>query len=232
MCPHCGRDAPIVYRGPLAYCSACDKPRIPLSAAGVNLTGKPAKLGGKLAAGLGWGVIAIMLAVATIFGAVLQALFPPGAVVGWVVGAVIAALGIGAGVLLLLGGRFLERTGDKAAMNARREALFALAQNQRGIVRSDLASQALGVTTAEADAILTALSREPDSGATLEVDGDGKLYYRFARFAPAAPWPPEDAKVRVDAPPAGQPGSTGTLVGEPAVEDAEPDDAALTRRAR
>jgi hypothetical protein len=219
MCPHCGREAPLLYRGPLAYCSACNQPRVPLSAAGVNLTGKPAKLGGKLAAGLGWVVIALMVGVAAIFGAVLQAIFPPGAVVGWVVGAVIAALGIGAGTLLLMGGRFLEKTGDKAAMNAQREALFALAENQKGIVRAGLASQALGVTPAEADVILTALSREPDSGTTLEVDGDGKLYYRFARFAPVAPWPEEKLRVEpAPAAPAAAPapgvrvGSTGTAV--------------------
>jgi hypothetical protein len=235
MCPHCRREAPIVYRGPLTYCSACNQPRVPLSAAGVNLTGKPTKLGGKVASVLGWGVMAVTIGVALVLGAILQAIFA-GAMIGWAVGAVVAAFGIGVGVLLLQGGRFLQKTGDQASSQAKRDALIALAENQRGIVRTELAAQSLGVSLAEADAFLTALSREPDSGTTLEVDNDGKLYYRFARFAPMAPWPADDARVRVgpgvrvDGVPLGQAGSTGTVLQD---ADDEPSEAArLAKRAQ
>jgi hypothetical protein len=190
MCPHCGRDAPIVYRGPLAYCSACNRARVPLSAAGVNLTGKPAKIGGTLAKVLGWVVLALMLGIALIVGAVLQAIFPAGAVVGWAVGAVIAALGVAAALVLLMGGRFLHRTGDRASTQARKSAVTALAEHQGGIVRADGVAKALGIPSAEADAFLTELSRQPDADVVLEVDADGKLYYRFPAFAPQAPWPP------------------------------------------
>jgi hypothetical protein len=222
MCPHCGKEAPILYRGPLAYCAACNKPRTPLSAAGVNLAGKPAQLGGTVASVFGWVVMAVTAGIALIVGAILQAIFT-GAMVGWAVGGVIAALGIGAGILLLMGGRFLQRTGNQTSANVRRAALMAVAENQNGIVRTEFAAQALGVTMGEAEAFLTALSREPDSGTTLEVDNDGKLYYRFARFAPAAPWP-EDARVRVEPPgPAAlaQAGSTGTVLETPAEERQE-----------
>ena len=189
MCPHCGRDAPLLYRGPLAYCTACNKPRVPLSAAGVNLTGKPAKLGGAVAAIFGWAVLVGALALALVLGAVLQAIFPPGAFVGWVVGGVVATLGIVAALVLLLGGRFLRRTGDQSAANARREAVFALAQNERGILRANLVASALGIGVTDADTFLTALSRQPDGSVLLEIDDDGKLFYRFPAYAPDAPWP-------------------------------------------
>jgi hypothetical protein len=187
MCPHCGREAPLVYRGPLAYCSACDKPRPPLSAAGVNITGKPAKVGGTLASVLGWVVLGLTLAIALSVGALLQAILPPA---GLVIGGVIAVVGIAAALVLLLGGRFLTRTGDRAALGAKSEAVRALAQNQKGIVRTELVARSLGMPVQEADAFLTSLSRQPDSGVILEVDNDGKLYYRFAEFAPEVPWPP------------------------------------------
>jgi hypothetical protein len=190
MCPHCGREAPLVYRGPLAYCSACDKPRPPLSAAGVNVTGKPAKVGGKLASVLGWVILVVTLAMALVVGSLLQALLPPA---GLVIGGVIAAVGIAAALVLLLGGRFLTRTGDRAATGAKSEAIRALAQNQKGILRADMVGRALGMPASEADAFLTSLSRLPDSGVVLEVDNDGKLYYRFAEFAPEIPWPPPGA---------------------------------------
>src|ERR1700722_11560074 len=150
MCPHCGRDAPLVYRGTLAFCTACNNPRVPLSATGVNVAGKPAKLGGTVASVVGWVVLAVTLAVALILGAFFQAIFPPGAVVGWAIGGVVAAIGIAAALVLLLGGRFLQRTGDQAAVNVRRDAVFALAKNQAGILRVPLVAKALGLPAIEA----------------------------------------------------------------------------------
>jgi hypothetical protein len=189
MCPHCGSESPIVYRGALAFCSACNKPRVPLTAAGVNLAGKPAKIGGLVASVTGWVVLGVMMMIALLVGAFFQAIFPPGAIVGWVVGGIIAALGIAAALVLLLGGRFLTQTGDKAVDNVRREAVFALARNEGGVLRTPMAARALGVPVPEAEAFLTGLSRNPDSGVTLEVDGEGKLYYRFTDLAPDV-WPP------------------------------------------
>jgi len=187
MCPHCGVEAPIVYRGPLAYCTSCNKPRAPLSGTGVNIAGKPAKLGGTVASVLGWVVLAVMLGLAIILGAVFHALSPP---VGWAIGGVTAALGIAAALVLLLGGRFLHRSGNKAEFNARREAVFALAQNQAGILRAEIAARSLGISPAEASAYLTDLSREPEAGVILEVDADGKFFYRFPALTPELPWPP------------------------------------------
>jgi hypothetical protein len=220
MCPHCGQEAPLVYRGPLAYCSACNRPRVPLTAAGVNLTGKPAKFGGKVAAVVGWTILAGTTALALIVGAVLQALL--GAAVGWIVGGVLAAIGIAAAVVLVMGGRLLQRTGERAAFGAKRDAVFALARAEGGILRAGIVGTALGVPAAEADAFLTNLSREPDAGVTLEVDGDGKLYYRFPGIAPELPWPPpapgtpapDQGKLRV---------ARTEVAGPPAVDAGEQD---------
>lgn len=231
MCPHCGKEAPIVYRGQLAYCFACNHPRAPLVAAGVNVTGKPSKLGGKVAAVLGWVVLAVMSALALLLGGLFHALL--GAAAAWIVGGVVAVIGIAAALFLILGGRFLQRSGERAQFAARRDAVFALARSQEGIVRAGVAGAALGISSVEADALLTNLSREPESGVTLEVDGDGKLYYRFTAIAPEAPWPPlgggepaalDQPRVRVK-----------TEVGFPgaeALEEAADDQEAQAKRAR
>ena len=224
MCPHCGREAPLIYRGALAYCSACNNVRTPLSATGVNLAGKPARFGGTVARVVGWVVLAVTLGIALIVGAIFQAIFT--AAVGWIVGGVIAALGAAAAIALLMGGRFLKDTGDKATFAARRSALFALAQNQHVILRTPIVAQALGVSPVEAEAILTGFSRDPESGITLEVDPEGRLYFRlleiaaqFPQYAPGAALP-EAARVRVEK----------TQIPEDA--PAEDDDAAAETRAK
>jgi hypothetical protein len=196
MCPHCGQNAPLVYRGVSAFCSACGKARLPFTANAVNLKGKPAKIGGTLAAVAGWVLLFGSLAAALIVGAIFQAIFPA-AVLGWVLGGVIAALGGGISLLLLLGGRALRRSGTTAAESARFDALGSLAANQKGIVTAQNASEALGCSYEEADAFLTILAKRPDGGISLEVDDDGKIFYRFARYAPQPVWPGE-GKVRVD----------------------------------
>jgi hypothetical protein len=195
MCPSCGQNAPLVYRGVSAFCSACGKPRMPFTANAVNLRGKPAKLGGTVASVVGWVVLFGTLAAALIVGALFQALFPA-AVLGWVLGGLIGTIGVAVSLLLLFGGRALRRSGTDAAQAARLDALGTLAAYQRGIVTSQAASEALGVSFEEADAFLTALAKQPESGVSLEVDDEGKLTYRFLRYAPQPVWPPE-AKVRV-----------------------------------
>jgi hypothetical protein len=196
MCPHCGQNAPLVYRGVSAFCSACGQARLPFTANAVNLKGKPAKIGGTVAAVAGWVLLLGSLAAALIVGAIFQAIFPA-AVLGWVLGGVIGALGGGISLLLLFGGRALRRSGTTAAESARFDALGTLAAHQKGIVTAQNASEALGCTYEEADAFLTTLAKRPDGGISLEVDDDGKIFYRFARYAPQPVWPGE-GKVRVD----------------------------------
>jgi hypothetical protein len=194
MCPHCGQNAPLVYRGVSAFCSACGKPRAPFTANAVNLKGKPAKIGGTVAAVAGWIVLFGSLAIALVLGAILQAIFPVGAVVGWVIGGLIATVGVGAALLLLFGGRALRRSGTNAAEAARLDALGTLAKYHQGFITSQQAAEALGVSAEQADAFLTTLAKQPDSGITLEFDDEGKITYRFARYAPQPAWPRLDAQ--------------------------------------
>lgn len=215
MCPSCGQSAPLVYRGVSAFCSACGKPRFPLTAGAVNLRGKPAKIGGKVATVAGWLLLFGVLATALIVGALLQAIFPVGAVLGWIVGGVIAVVGVVASLVLLFGGRALSRSGTSAAREAQLDALGTLAAYQRGIVTAHMASESLGLSVAQADALLTSLAKQPESGVTLEVDDDGKITYRFAAHAPPAAWP-AGAKLRVDVPPA--------IAGDPLIGTATPSD--------
>jgi hypothetical protein len=200
MCPHCGQNAPLVYRGVSAFCTACGQPRVPFTANAVNLKGKPAKIGGALASVFGWVLLFGTMAASLIVWGVLQSLFPDAAA-GWLLGGVIATIGGVASTVLLLGGRALRRTGTSAAEAARLDALGTLAAHHKGNITAQNASEALGCPYEEADAFLTAMAKRPESGVSLEIDDEGKIYYRFARYAPAPVWA-GDAKVRIDAAPA------------------------------
>jgi hypothetical protein len=99
-----------------------------------------------------------------------------------------------------------------------------------------MVAKALGVTSAEAEAFMTSLSRDPDSGVSLEVDADGKLFYLFKDIAPD-PWPPLGEGLRVS--PATSPSPGAERVGvrvaptDPVLD--EPDQelgAGETKRAR
>jgi hypothetical protein len=204
MCPHCGQNASLVYRGVSAFCSACGKPRTPFTANAVNLKGKPAKIGGTVAAVAGWIILFGALAVALVLGSILQAIFPVGAVVGWVIGGLIATVGIAVSLLLLFGGRALRRSGTSAGEAARLDALGTLAAYHHGIITSQNAAEALGVPLEQADAFLTALAKQPDSGITLEFDDEGRISYRFARYAPQPTWQARVAEPQRTA--IGQPG--------------------------
>src|SRR5512143_1753677 len=84
-CPNCRRNAPIVYRGVMAYCTACGAPRLPLTTKATNLAGKTSILGGTLARVLGWIVLGSGLVVGLGLLGLLQAIFP-GGFAGWLVG--------------------------------------------------------------------------------------------------------------------------------------------------
>jgi hypothetical protein len=198
ICPACGREAPIVYRGVVPYCTACGALRAPLSSASVNLAGKPSRVGGTFAVVLGWVVLA--LGGSTALGVVLLLLalsWPAGALA---IGLPIALVTLITGVLLVKSGRSLQASGEDAERATRAQALLAMAA-QRGAVTAREAAQALSTSVADADAMLTDLAkREPDRVA-VDVDDQGVVWYRVAP-APGEPIPrmrvePEQA-VRVD----------------------------------
>jgi hypothetical protein len=199
ICPACGREAPIVYRGVVPSCTACGALRAPLSSASVNMAGKPSRVGGTFAVVLGWVVLA--LGGSTALGVVLLLLalsWPAGALA---IGLPIALVTLITGVLLVKSGRSLQASGADAERETRAQALLAMAA-QRGAVTAREAAQALSTSVAEADAMLTELAKREPERVAVDVDDQGVLWYRVAP-APGEPIPrmrvePEQQAVRVD----------------------------------
>jgi hypothetical protein len=177
MCPYCGRDAPIVYRGALPFCTACGRPRIPLSSPSINLAGKTSRLGGVVATIAGAVVLLVGLSIALGLGLLLNAIFTPA--VGLAVALPIALVVLVVGVVLLGGGHSLRRSGAARERTTREQAMLALVAHRGGVTAVD-AARALGVGVAEADAMLTALAKRDAEGVSVEVDDQGTVWYRAA----------------------------------------------------
>jgi len=184
VCPRCRQNAPIVYRGVNAFCTACGAPRSPLTSGSVNLAGQPSKVGGQITRVFGW----IVLVVGTLLA--FGALAACGAVVGmsaaapWVLSVPIALVTWIVSYFLLKGGKQLEQSGVDTQKATRSQAVFALANTRGGVVTPNDLAQAINVMFKEADDILTAMAKEDSDHVSIEVDDNGNIYYRFA----AAHW--------------------------------------------
>ncbi len=199
MCPHCRTNAPIVYRGVMAYCTACGAPRVPLVGESVNLAGKPAKVGGTITKVLGWLTLVGGVTFGLMVGLLFTAIFST-PLFGIAFGLPIVLASAIFGYLLLRSGKSLGASGSDRERDARVRALFALARHQGGNVRAAEASRSLGVTVNDADAILTDLAKTMSDLVTLELDDAGGVYYRM-RGEPGAPIPenwPSAERMRVD----------------------------------
>jgi hypothetical protein len=178
-CPSCRRSAPIVYRGVLAYCTACGAPRMPLVAKSTTLAGKPSIIGGALTRVFGW----IVLAGGTAFGlamlGILQAIFPAG-FAGWAVGLPIIFLSALLGILLLRSGKSLESTGVAEQRDTQVSAIFSLAEHNQSTVTAALVGRALGMSAQSADELLTSLAKSNPDHVVLEVDDQGNVFYRVS----------------------------------------------------
>jgi hypothetical protein len=190
MCPHCGRDAPIVYRGALPCCTACGGVRQPLSSPSLNLAGKPSKVGGTVASVVGWLVLLVGFSMALGLGLLLYALWTVALALAVALPMALVALVVG--VALVIGGRSLRRSGVEAERATRDQALLALTAHRGAVTASD-AARALGVGLADADAMLTRLAKEAPDRVTVEVDDQGVVWYRTAHVTGAD----FDARVRV-----------------------------------
>lgn len=181
MCPHCGRDAPIVYRGVVPYCTACGGLRLlepPLATPSLNLAGKPSQMGGTVASVAGWLVLVVGLSLALGLGLLFAAVFTT--TVGLAVGLPAALISAGVGALLLRGGNTLRRSGADAQRATRDQALLSLAGHQGRVTAID-AARLLNVTVGQADAMLTELAKREPERITLDVDDHGVVWYRIAR---------------------------------------------------
>jgi uncharacterized protein (DUF58 family) len=177
MCPRCGREAPIVYRGVVPYCTACGALRAPLSSPSVNLAGKSSRVGGSFASLLGWLVLAgggsLALAVLLLFLA-FHAL-----AVGLAIALPIALMVLVMGIALVRSGRALSSSGIEVERSTREQALFAMAAHHGGVTATD-AARTLGVGVAEADVMLTALAKRDPDRVSVDVDDQGVIWYRVS----------------------------------------------------
>jgi hypothetical protein len=180
-----------------ARCVACGRPRPPFGQTALNLAGRPSKLGGSLARGLGYSVGSFALLISAFMAWLLQAIWPQGSV-GYIVAAPMAALGLVLATLLVRGGSSLRRTGEQAEREAKERAVWALAARAGGSVTAPEVARALSVSSPEADAFLTAWAERDVDQLRVEVDERGRLLYQFPALLPPAP--PRPAPVRVETP--------------------------------
>jgi hypothetical protein len=167
-------------RGVSTVCVACGRPRSPLTAVPVNVAGQPSKVGGALASVAAWIVLAGGVALSAVIAGVLQFALPPGAYLGWILGGATLFLTLAVAIPLLLGGGALRRAGERRQREAVEHAVRALATRNGGIVTAADVGQAIGLTEAQADAVLTDLAKQ-GGDVRLEVDDDGQLFYTVGR---------------------------------------------------
>lgn len=194
MCPHCRQNAPIVYRGVAAFCSACGRPRPALIAPSVSYAGKPSKVGGTVAGIIGWIVLVIGTSAAIGLGLLFSLL---STTAGLAVGLPIGILTIAISLSLLLSGRSLQKSGEKKQLEMRRKAVTALAMNRGGALTAQDVANALDMPHAEADTFLTDMAKADPEEVTVELDDRGGIYYAFPRIAPPGRRRIEEPRVRV-----------------------------------
>jgi hypothetical protein len=194
ICPACRRDAPVVMRGIRPTCAMCGAMRSPSEVAtAVNVAGQPAKVGGKVSRVAGWVVLIFGALLALFLGGGAQLLFP-NSPVGLLLGVPIFLLSSAMALALLLGGKRLSQAGDARAHEVQLEAIRSLAKAKGGELEAVDVGKALGLTTEQADALLTDLAKMPEAHVDLDVDDDGRLRYRFADVAPRVRIAAQDAR--------------------------------------
>ncbi|MDC3955683.1 hypothetical protein KEG38_17590 [Polyangium jinanense] len=161
-------------RGARAYCTACGAPRSLLEDTPVNVAGQPSKIGGGVASVAGWVILITGLLLAGTLGGLIGLL---NVTVAWIVGGFLGGMSVLFGLLFILGGRLLWKTGKERERGAHEQAVLAVARRNAGSVTPAELARAVNITEAEADARLTEMAKRPDGRVTLEVDDDGTLRY-------------------------------------------------------
>lgn len=168
-----------MYRGVLAYCTACGASRVPLIAKSTNLAGKASMIGGGLTRVFGWIVLSGGIAFGLAMLGLLQAIFPAG-FAGWAVGLPIIFFSGLFGALLLRSGRSLEGAGAAEQRETHTAAIFSLAERNGNVITAAQAAGAIGIPAARADEILTELAKGRPDHVVLEVDDAGNVFYRVS----------------------------------------------------
>jgi len=193
-CPHCQQNAPILYKGVFAFCSACEKPRAPFSGKALAFAGQPSKLGGRLGRALGALVLIFGLLLASALTLFFQLLWPAKNI-GYALGSPIALIAVVLGILFMIASRRLGRAGAAAERQARIEAIYALAVNRDGMLTTADTARSLQLDPASVDALLRELSQTQPEYISLELDENAQPFYLFSRAGMRAH--PFGAKYRV-----------------------------------
>ncbi len=178
MCPHCRTNAPLVYRGVRAHCSACGGRRSVLSNASVTYAGQPAKVGGALIQAFGWIALAIGVAFSALVA--LIASIWASATASLITFAVLAMFPLAFFLLVRFGGKKLSESGDQSQQQRREQALFALAHTHGGMLQAMQAASALDLPVDEADRFLTQLAKNREE-VDVEIGDQGEVFYTFSR---------------------------------------------------
>ncbi len=178
LCPHCHQNAPVVYKGVFAFCSACDKPRAPFSGKSLDFAGQPSKVGGRVARLIGILLLVLGLSLAAALILFFQ-LLVPSQNIGYAVGLPVALISVVVSSVLLLSGRRLRRLGTDVERQTRLEALYALAVNRGGTLTAVDAGRALHTDAVQAEALLTELAKSQPEHVSLEFDEAGQSFYLF-----------------------------------------------------
>jgi hypothetical protein len=167
-------------------CVACGRSRPPFGQTALNLAGRPSRLGGSIARGLGYTVGSFALALSAFVGWLLHLIFPQGSV-SYLVAGPMAVVGLALATLLVRGGSSLRQQGERAENEAKERAVWALAARAGGSVTAPEVARALGVPTPAADAFLTAWAERDVDQIRVEVDDRGRLLYQFPALLPLQP---------------------------------------------
>jgi hypothetical protein len=166
-----------VLRGLDSRCAACGAPRFLLAGPHVGLAGRPSKLGGAAASLAGVAVLVLGLSLAASLFFLLSAFLP--VAVGWAFAVPTAAASLLFGVLLLLGGSRLKKSGAARQERVALDAVRAVVQHRRGPISAAEVATSLQLPEPEVDALLTQLAREKATAVTVDVDPQGHVVYDF-----------------------------------------------------
>jgi hypothetical protein len=180
LCPHCHQNAPVLYKGVFAFCSACDKPRAPFSGKALAFAGQPSKFGGRLGRVLGTLVLIFGSLLAAVFMLFFQLLWPAKNI-GYAIGSPIALVSLVLGTLLIIASSRLNRAGAEAERQARVEAVYALAVNRNGMLTTADTARSLQLEPSSVEALLDELAKTQPDYVSLELDDEGQAFYLFSR---------------------------------------------------
>jgi len=177
-CPKCGQRAPIVLKGLDSRCAACAAPRFLLAAPNVSLAGQPSRFGGLAASLAGVGVLGLGLSLSAGLWFLGHALSPT-STWSWALAVPVFGVSLLVGLLLLVGGTKLRRSGTARRRAVELEAVSSMVRHRRGPISAYEIARSLELPEPLVDALLSELAREKATAVTLDVDADGHVVYDF-----------------------------------------------------